>query len=245
MVIRRIFRFTWLLLILTACSTPIFGQRGHGGDGVTFRAYPAVGGTVSQIEGDYLKGFKKWGITAGVGTLMYFGDSDRWSLSAEADFSQRGTYEYSHSAETPYRVEGLTLNYVDIPLTIHFTDPWGGIMIGAGLVYSRLVNQPHGTLYYNPSYVEPDTSDLTFLRNDLAVAGDIRFAVWRNLVFNLRFQYSIIPVKKDWTFIEHVTVGDTDPPIRTVNDCYNFSIGIRLIYMFGDAPSGSSRRGRR
>ncbi|KWW30074.1 MAG: hypothetical protein AUK63_1120 [bacterium P3] len=217
-------------------------RRRHGGDGVVFRAYPMLGGVASQIEGDYLKGFKHWGVTGGVGTQMYFGDSDRWSLSVEADFSQRGTREYSNSSEIPYNIKGLTLNYIDIPLTFHFTDPWGGITVGAGVVYSRLVSQPHGTLSYNPAYVEPDTTDLTFLRNDLAIAGDIRFAVWRNLMLNLRIQYSLIPVKKGWTFVEHVTASDTEPPKVTVNDCYNFSIGVRLIYMLGESPSGTSRR---
>ena len=240
--IQRVF----FVLLLMAVAMPAEAQRRRSGsDGVTFRAYPTVGATASQIEGDYLKGFKKWGFTAGVGTQMYFGDSDRWSMSIEADFSQRGTLEYSRSAEVPYNIEGLTLNYVDVPVTFHFTDPWGGIMVGVGVVYSRLVNQPHGTIAYNPAYVEPDTSDMSFLRNDLAVAGDLRFTLWRNLMLNLRIQYSLIPVKKGWTFVEHITANDTEPPKVTVNDCYNFSIGIRLIYMLGESPSGSSGHRKR
>jgi len=233
-------------LLLLAVLSPAMAQRRRGGsEGVTFRAYPAIGITTSQIEGDYLKGFKKWGFTAGVGAQMYFGDSDRWSLSVEADFAQRGSCEYSRSAEVPYNIDGLTFNYIDIPLTVHFTDPWGGIQVGVGLVYSRLVNQPHGTISFSPTYVEPDTTDMSFLRNDLALAGDLRFTLWRNLLLNLRVQYSLIPIKKGWTFVEHVTANDSEPPKVTVNDCYNFSIGLRLIYMLGEAPSGTANKGRR
>lgn len=237
----------WVIVaLLLVVAMPADAQRRRSGsDGVTFRAYPVVGITTSQIEGDYLKGFKKWGFTAGVGAQMYLGDSDRWSLSVEADFAQRGTLEYSRSAEVPYNIEGLTLNYVDVPLTFHFTDPWGGIMVGVGVVYSRLVNQPHGTISFNPAYVEPDTSDMSFLRNDFSVAGDIRFTLWRNMMLSLRIQYSLIPVKKGWTFVEHITANDSEPPKVTVNDCYNFSFGIRLIYMFGDAPSSSSNQRKR
>ena len=227
-----------LCVLLSAQS-----QRRRGGDdGVVIRAYPALGFTASQIEGDYLKGFKKWGFTAGVGSQFYFFGSDRWSLSVEADFSQRGSTEYVNSAETPYNVGGLTLNYVDVPLTFHFTDPWGGITVGVGLVYSRLVKQPKPRFSYRPTYVEPDTSDVSFLRNDLALVGDIRFAVWRNLMINFRMQYSLIPIKKDWTFVEHITANDSEPPIVSHNDCYNFSIAVRLIYMLGDAPSSSRSR---
>lgn len=235
---------TTALLLLTIL-TPAEAQRRGASEGVTFRAYPMVGVTASQIEGDYLKGFKKWGFTAGVGAQMYFGDSDRWSLTVEADFAQRGTREYSRSAEVPYNIDGLTFNYVDVPLTMHFTDPWGGITVGLGLVYSRLINQPHGTLSFSPTYVEPDTTDMSFLRNDLALAGDIRFTVWKNLMLNLRVQYSMIPIKKGWTFVEHVTANDSEPPIVTVNNCYNFSIALRLIYMLGEAPSGFSQRKRK
>lgn len=236
----------WIaVVLLLALVLPVSAQRRYrGSNSVTFRAYPSLGGTVSQIEGDYLKGFKKWGFTAGVGAQMYFGSSDRWSMSVEADFAQRGTCEYSRSAEIPYNVDGLTLNYVDVPLTLHFTDPWGGVVLGVGVVYSRLVNQPHGTISYNPAYVEPDTTDMSFLRNDFAVAGDLRFTLWRNLMLNIRVQYSLVPIKKGWTFVEHITANDSEPPKVTVNDCYNFSFSLRLMYLFGEAPSSHSKRRR-
>ena len=237
------------LTFLLASVIPCQAQRRGSDDGIVIRAYPSLGVTASQIEGDYLKGFKKWGFTAGVGAQLYLGRTDRWSLSMEADFAQRGASEYNHGAEVPYNIKGMTLDYIDVPLTFHFTDPWGGITVGVGLVYSRLIRQPHGTLSFSPTYVEPDTTDLTFLRNDLAVAGDIRFTVWRNLMLNLRMQYSIIPVKRNWTFVEHTSANDSNPPIVTVNDCYNFSVAVRLIYMLGDAPehhsNNKSVKGRR
>lgn len=208
-------------------------------------AYPVVGGVVSQIEGDYLKGFKKWGFTAGVGAQVDLFSSDMWFLTLEAGFSQRGTEETMHNSQIPYLVKGLTLDYVDIPLTFHFKDQLGGIMVGAGLVYSRLVQQPHGIISYNPAYVEPDTSDMSFLKNDLAVAGDLRFGLWRGLQLNLRIQYSIIPVKKGWKFVEHLTANDSEPPLVTVNDCRNFSLSVRLLYLFGEKKSKSNHKRRR
>ena len=213
----------------------------QGSGEFTIQAYPVIGVVSSQIEGDYLKGFKHWGFTAGVGAQMFLG-SDRWSLSVEADFAQRGASEYNRNSRIPYLVEGLTLNYVDVPLLFHFKDPWGGIQLGLGFTYSRLVAQPHGKLSFSPTYVEPDTTDLSFLGNDLAICGDIRFAVWQGLMLDLRVNYSLIPVKRDWTFVEHVTANDVEPPIVTVNNCYNFSIALRLLYMLGPSPEPHRRR---
>lgn len=191
-------------------------------------AYPVVGITFSQIEGDELKGFEKIGFTAGVGAQVNL-DRDRlFAASIEATFSQRGA---QHRGADPYYLRGLTLNYVDIPLMIHFTDPIGGLTIGAGLGYSRLVQQPHGEMGYKDTYFIPDTSDMSFLRNDLSIIGDIRFTLWRGLKLNFRYQYSLIPVKKSWGFTEYTSASHAE---TWTNDCYNSSISVRLLYVFGD-----------
>lgn len=205
-----------------------------------FRVYPSVGATASQIRGDELRGFKKWGVTAGVGAIMSISDDNTWDASIEANFSQRGAY---NNTNDPYSLIGFTLNYVDIPLTIHFTDPWGGITIGAGLNYSRLVQQPHGSIYYSPDYFIPDTGDMSFLKNDFAFALDMRFPIWRGLTFNLRFQHSLLPIKKNWGFTEYPTVG---PGVnKWTNNLYNSSVSVRLLYVFGDDNSRYNKYNRK
>ena len=142
----------------------------------------------------------------------------------------------------------------------------GGLMIGAGLVYGRLFRQPYGdmsilynewtetTYHYdiNGSVLDsttllkadgfcPDTSDLSFLKNDLAIALELRFRIWKGLNFSLRYQRSIIPVKKDWQFTEGHNTTHID---RWTNNCYNSSVMVRLIWQFGldDDPTNQSRR---
>ena len=117
-------------------------------------------------------------------------------------------------------------------MTFFFKDPIGGIRIGLGPVYSRLVQQPHGEMEFNPRHFCPDTSDMSFLKNDLALAGEVRFAVWNNLHFSLRYQYSLFPVKKGWTF--------TEADRSWSNDCYNQSVTFRLLWLFGE-PEKPSR----
>ncbi len=111
---------------------------------------------------------------------------------------------------------------------------------GLGLVYGRLVQQPHGLLIYQPGYFEPDTSDMSFLKNDLSAALDVRFAVWRGLTLNFRYQMSLLPVKRDWHFTGLQNEGDRE--ISTwQNNLYNSSLSLRVLYVFGDDNSKSLR----
>lgn len=219
---------TILILLTLLAALPAQGQRRNSRQ--VIRAYPIAGATVSQIRGDELRGFKKWGFSAGVGAIVDLTDNYLWHLSIESSFSQRGAY---NNTSSPYALFHFTMNYVDIPLTIHFTDPYGGITFGAGLSYCRLVQQPHGLLVYKPEIFLPDTSDMSFLKNDLAAAFDIRIPVWRGLTLNFRYQHSLLPVKRNWNFWGYEKESDREPK-NWSNNCYNSSISLRVLYVFGE-----------
>ena len=219
---KRTIILTFLLFLVTAAQA----QRIH--------AYVAAGATLSQVEGDELKGFKKWGGTAGVGAMVNLTENNRWRMGIEADFAQRGFRNNIKRKDT--YVTSLTLNYVDIPITFHFHDTKGGLTVGAGFLYGRLVQQPHGTLEY-PSTFIPDTINMEFRKNDLAVLLDLRFTVWRGLQLNLRWQYSVIPIKDPWKFTQY-NDGTTQPDVWENKKIHNNSISARLIYEFGTNDDG-------
>lgn len=204
-----------------------------GASAQRIHAFVTSGATLSQIEGDELKGFRQTGYVGGVGALTALTGNYRWGASVEVLFSQRGVYNNSHDPQNYYNI-GMHLNYVDIPLLLHFQDPYGGMLFGAGLCYGRLVQQPHGVIKYNAAYFIPDTSDMTFLRHDLCAVADMRFTVWRGLQLNIRWQYSLIAVKRDWAFFTYAGV-DAEGNARYnkhTNNCYNHSLSFRLIWQF-------------
>ena len=209
-------RILMILALLLAALTSQ-AQRIHG--------YGLGGAITSQVEGDELKGFNHWGLTGGVGVIANLDDNDTWSLAVETDYSCRGIYNNRHNSENYYNIS-LNLHYVDIPLTLFFHDPYGGLRIGVGLVYSRLVHQPHGIITYNPNYFIPDTTDMTFLKNDLAPAIEFRFNIWKGLQFSTRYQYSIIPIKRDWHY-EYAEKTNS-------NNFYGSSVAFRLLWQFGE-----------
>ena len=124
------------------------------------------------------------------------------------------------------------------------------MLFGLGLNYGRLVQQPSGRLLYNPNYFFPDTNDMEFLSNDFMAVADIRFPIWKGLWLNIRWQYSLIAVKRDWEFTEFRgttpllddngnPVYNPDGSIATIprkitwrNDCNNNSLVFRLIWQF-------------
>ncbi len=196
-------------------------------------AFVTSGVTLSQIEGDELKGFRQGGFTGGVGALTAISSNNRWGVSLEALFTQRGVYNNSHDPQNLYNIK-MHLNYVDIPLLFHYQDPYGGMLFGLGLNYGRLVQQPHGLIKYNPNYFIPDTTDMSFSKHDLAVVADMRFTVWRGLQLNLRWQYSLLAVKEDWNFFTYSGVNADGSPRynKHSSDCYNHSLAVRLIWQF-------------
>lgn len=215
-----------LIVFLLGAVLPLQAQQ-------RIQAYLNAGTVLSQVEGDELKGFNHLGFSGGVGAWVRLDDRDRWALAVETDYSCRGISNHKSSSANYYNIQ-LDLHYVDIPITIFFHDPYGGIQIGLGLAYSRLVAQPHGTVTYNPNYFTPDSSNITFLKNDLAPTVEIRFTVWQNLKLSIRYQRSIIPIKKDWSF----SMGDK----TWSNDCYNSSVCLRLAWQFGEEYGKSYRK---
>lgn len=228
------------LFFILITLVPMLSQAQYKKKQASFSAFPIVGTTVSQIEGDELKGFKKVGLTAGVGTLVSLDRSGQWQVSIETDFSQRGA---RNPTSNPYRLSNFTLNYVDIPLLLHYQDKYGGMNFGLGLCYSRLVQQPHGTVQYSPTYFIPDTTNMTFLRNDLSCVIDMRFSLWKGLKLNLRYQRSILPIKTDWTFQEYTNASE--PPEVWTNKAYNSSVSVRLLYVFGEDNKKNKNHKRR
>lgn len=213
------------LLLLFSLSASLQAQH--------IQAYITAGTAVSQVEGDELKGFNHWGLHGGIGSYAHLDDHDTWGLSIEADYTCRGIYNRKFNELTFYNIS-TNLHYVDIPLTVFFHDPYGGLRIGLGLVYSRLVAQPEGTMGLRPTYFIPDTSDMSFLKNDIAPAIEFRFPLWKGLQFSARYQYSLFPIKKDWHF--------TFDGKTWANDCYNSSLTFRLLWQFGDQDSHSSHK---
>jgi hypothetical protein len=196
-----------------------------------------AGINLAQVDGDEKYGFHKIGANIGPSVILPFGKGKKWSLSLELLFSQQGSYQKSQYAggdsiktDTGY-YDGykLNLNYLQIPLVLHFTDK-RIIAGGVGISYSQLVSASEYEDYNDPrGFVKTNTSltSGTYKKYDLEVLGDVRLRLWSKLWLNVRYSYSMLPIR---------TREFMNPLTRETwtRKQYNNVITLRLVYIFND-----------
>lgn len=186
-----------------------------------------LGMNLTQVDGDEVYGFKKVGANVGAGVLIPFGKN--WDVSLEALFSQKGANQkeqYDDSLSFAYK---LNLNYAEVPVLVMYTDK-EFISAGAGFSWGRLVGVKeweHGQL------VETTTVNSgVYSKNDFCILGDLRIRIYKQLKFNLRYQYSLVKIR---------TREFGNPPDTWTRDQYNNVITFRLIWVFNEKQSRQIR----
>ncbi len=209
----------FLLLLCIISTRPAHAQRFLGGI--------SVGVNLCQVDGDQFYGFRKYGLNFGPMVVWSFGKSKSWSLSMELLYSQKGSYHAGSTDSTYYR---LNLDYIDIPVMLHFTDK-KIISAGVGLCYGQLISKSESQLFI----VKPNTD---FLPYDLSILGEVSVRVWNRFWVNVRYQYSLLNLR---------TVTFTNPD--NANDTwerkqYNNLVSIRLTYIFKQELPGKQKKPR-
>lgn len=196
-----------------------------------FKGMLIVGGNLSQIDGDQTYGYNRIGFNVGAGVMAPLNKKRNVLMSMELLYNQIGARE----TEDPFKYN-TRLNYVSIPILLHFEDSKGGWMFGVGLQYSRLfkVNEDWG-LSDTIKYMDrPDLSTVKdFNRDDLSAILDIRFRIWGKFKFNFRYQYSLIPIRRDVTFTNSLSPLHTDF-YSWKRNFYNNVLTFRLIYVINE-----------
>lgn len=213
------------MLIFTGLSYSLSGQ--------IIKGEALLGFNLTQVEGDEVHGFKKPGLNIGAGVLIPF--KKNWDISMEVTFNQKGARQkpqYSDSLNSGEVITGeykLSLNYVEIPVMVFYTDK-EFISIGAGFSWGRLVGVKeweHGKL------VETTTLNSgTYNKNDFNYVIDARIRIKGPLKFGFRYQNSMAKIRtREFTDF----AGNT-----WTRDQYNKVLTFRLIYVFNEERSKSN-----
>lgn len=218
--------------------------------GMTHTAYSqwiygalSAGMNLSQVDGDEEYGYKKVGFNGGPSVIIPLGPKKNWSATMELLFSMKGSrqkseypaYTDSIPVDSVNYYDGykLNLDYVEIPLLVHYTDK-KIIAAGAGFSYGQRVGykelEDHNDAVNDP----PDgwrtmDSASTYKNFDLSVLADVKIRLWKRLWLNGRFSYSLIPIR------ERVFSVPATPVDKTwERKQYNNVITIRLTYVFNE-----------
>lgn len=211
----RFLIYSGLLIIFLSLSQQGLGQGIQGAI--------ALGGNLTQVDGDEVFGFKKIGINAAAIAIIPI--QKKWSISLEASFSQKGAYQkYPNESfpnkELPYY--NLRLNYAEVPVLVHFTDK-EFLTVGLGMSWGRLV-KVNEIEWGIKTPVDVYSGD--FVRTDLNGIVDFRFPVYKKLNVNVRYAYSFAKIRtRTYTNLS----GD-----EWTRNQYNNIITLRLYYIFND-----------
>jgi hypothetical protein len=183
----------------------------------------SLGFNLTQVDGDEIFGFKKFGLNASAAAFYPF--ADKWFVSVEIQFAQKGAYQKYPFVQDPTKslpFYKLKLDYLEVPLMIHFLDK-KFLMIGAGISFSRLVRLKEvewGVTTHNSVATGP------YDRDDYSWIIDVRVPLKNRLKLNVRYSYSSDKIRtrqfsnisgNEWT-----------------RDQFNNVITLRLVYMFNE-----------
>ncbi len=197
--IRKFSAFILTIVALVGINTISYAQANYyEEDPNTFSGGLILGGNFTQVDGDNFAGYHKVGINAG--GIVYARLVDQLAVSLEILYSQKGSrgHKTQLSNTKVYNIlqYDINLNYAEIPVMLNYFDKRKS-HFGAGFSYSQLINSKE-TVRTEPAFnTTVNLDDYPFKKMDLnfIVGGSLH--LWQGLFLNARFQYSLIPIRKN------------------------------------------------
>lgn len=191
-----------------------------------------IGGiNATNVQGDDVFGFYKFGFNAGAAAIVPFGDN--FSLTLETIYSEKGSYHkeggrgmdyrYSHD----YNQYKLVLNYLEVPVLFHYNDR-NRLKAGLGASYARLVEVKEWEDHIRMATTT--LNDGPYDLNDWSAIFDVQIPIYQQLKFNARYSFSIFKIRER----EYVNVDSDEEKIRKQ---YNQVLSFRLIWVFNEQAS--------
>lgn len=146
-----------------------------------------AGLNTTQIDGDNLSGFRKFGANVGGGAFIRLPKGIMPSF--EILYSQKGSK--SSKTEAANKVPGdykLILDYLDVPVLINYNDKDRAIF-GLGIVVNNLVR-------YKES-LAGTAIDRNYKRRGVEFVANVTFLIKRVVGINFRYTYSITKINND------------------------------------------------
>lgn len=209
----RILILFLVVSVVASFYNPLTAQKIRGGI--------ALGMNISQVDGDEIYGFRKYGFHGGaVGTIPLKGN---FLLTLETLYSEKGANQPRRTLH--YRQYRLELDYVEIPLLLQYNDK-DRITIGAGFAYGRLINvkewekgvRTETTLFGENAYYD---------RADYLALIDLKFRIIQRLSMNVRYQYSLDKIRV-------AEYSDDFQQSYWTRKQYNNNLTFRIAYIFNE-----------
>lgn len=240
------------LVLVLLCAFVVsfaYGQR--------FIGSVIAGANVSQVDGDDVSGYKKPGAVGGASVMIALDKKMQWFATVELLYTQKGSRSSTTRAfdttnfapamfldvnrdvafhqSSKYKCR-LDLDYVEVPVLFHFEDWHTGCAIGLGFAWGRLVRAQE---WYNGFKRTTSINSGTYRTSDWSFVADLKFMIYKGLKLELRFQYSLRPIR---TFvIEYSNVAQPTEYKKQYNNLFS----LRLVYSFNEKFIENTRENKR
>jgi hypothetical protein len=181
-------KYLLVLCFVTGAFHTLFAQQ--------FRGAVIGGFNLTQVDGDEVYGYSKFGIHAGAAAILPLGN--HFSVSLETLFNQKGALQgdqYERTDSLGNLLTGaykLRLNYLEVPVLIHYTDK-DFFTVGTGFSWGRLTSVKE---WEHGQRIETTTMQKgPYTKSDINVLADLRFPIYKKLKFNFRYAYSIAKIR--------------------------------------------------
>lgn len=218
-IVTRSILFSVVLFFFTACF-PLSAQ--------IIKGAAIAGMNISQVDGDEIYGWRKFGANIGAAAIVPV--SNNFEFTLETIFNQKGSYQKAQRDDSLSGMYKLKLNYLEVPLLFHFNDR-DRLQVGVGLSWGRLAGVEE---YEHGRKVETTNLNDPYDRNDFNIMGDLKFSIYKQLKFNVRYSYSISKIRT------RVFTSPYTSNTWTRHQFNNFW-SFRLIYVFNEEQSRRAR----
>ena len=209
-----------------------------------------AGVNFAQIEGDDVHGFYKVGFNGGLGLTVPVNRKQTWQVSIEMLYSMKGSVKHysdsgyfnldnygsvmfedvDWSVPIDYKTKcNISLDYVQIPVMVHYEERYSGCTFGLGFAWSRLVRAHE---VYNGYTRTINARSGTYKKSDWSVIADVNIRLYKNLNLNLRYEYSLVPIRL--AQFEYQLNAPHSFPVSEIHKYHNNMLSARLIYYINE-----------
>lgn len=193
--------------------------------------------SINQHLGLYTGKYKLNLNYAEIPVMIYFTDKDRYSLGVGVCYGRVvGLQEYINDQATDIRLGDGQIHWrdegADLPdlSKVNNFKELSKLLIEAGYPQDVPIEELVPQVIAN--------SD-SYRAHDFSICGDLRVRLWEGLHAELRYQYSLVPIRTRLFYkdADETLLKTDDSRVQPLQRQYNNSLTLRLVYMFNERRS--------
>lgn len=153
-----------------------------------FKLLFIAGANASQVNGDKLAGFDKFGLYSGLGIKRQINTKSSWQF--ELLYSEKGSKDVN-SANNILLDTLFKFNYIDIPIVYTYR-VWKKIDLQAGVYTGVLLNAVYD------DYVNEFDRNNQIRKIDNGLCAAVEYELNKNWIFNLRLSQSMLDINNSF-----------------------------------------------